>query len=69
MYPLTILILETLAIFWLFYQLHKHTNKIGNWLRAVVLMLLVSHCGLLIFNRQENANARRLPTNIFHGKR
>jgi hypothetical protein len=66
MYPLTILILETLAIVWLFYQLHKHTHKIGNWLRAVVLMLLISHCGLLIFNRQENANARRLPSNFLH---
>jgi membrane-bound ClpP family serine protease len=66
MYPLTILILETLAIVWLFYQLHKHTSKVGNWLRAVVLMLLISHCGLLIFNRQENANARRLPSNFLY---
>jgi hypothetical protein len=65
MYPLTIQILEILAIVWLFYQLHKYTSKF-NWLRAVVLMLLISHCGLLILNGQETANARRLSPNFIH---
>jgi len=65
MNPIAVAILELGAILWLFYQLHKHNHKIGNWLRAVALMLLISHCGLLIFGK-ENEHARRIPSNFLH---
>lgn len=68
MYQIAAAILELGAILWLFYELHKHNHKIGNWLRAVALMLLISHCGLLIFDK-ENEHARRIPSSIFHSGR
>ena len=68
MNPIAVAILELGAILWLFYQLHKHNHKIGNWLRAVALMLLISHCGLLIFDK-ENEHARRISPSIFNQRR
>lgn len=66
---LMIAILEFIAIVWLFYQLHKYNHRFFNWIRAVALMLLISHCGLLILNGQETANARRISPSIFNQRR
>lgn len=69
MYQAILLTLEILAILWLFNQLHKHDHRFFNWIRAVALMLLISHCGLLILNGQETANARRISPDFLHQRR
>ena len=69
MQPTTLLAIEVFIAFEILRQLHKHNHKIGNFARAVALMLIVSHCGLLIFGQEKDDAGRRISPGIFYRER